>query len=81
MKKRSYMQNNTIVDIAPGRSRQEMKNRLAEIDARLILIKKAIADELERPFFQRRQDVCLFLDVERKIYTALHEQLKWILNE
>jgi hypothetical protein len=63
------------------RTSTEIEDRINHIEQRLEIIKTAVAKELQLPFFDRRPKVCTFLDIERKIYTALLNEIKWLLNE
>lgn len=63
------------------KNRNDIEAKIAEIEERLERIEHSISEELKRPFFQRRAELCLFLDIERKVYTAMSQQLKWVLYE
>jgi hypothetical protein len=53
--------------------------RIAEIESQLKMVEAAIEKQMALPFFSRSRDYCLFLHMERKIFTAKLDELKWIL--
>lgn len=59
----------------------EIKQRILEVENQLQLIDSKISEQLEISFFDRRKDLCKFLDVEKRIHTALLRELKWIIYE
>jgi hypothetical protein len=59
----------------------EIKHRIRETQDQLTLIEKALAREMSRPFFKRRIGVCRFLDIEKKLFSAKLEELKWVIYE
>lgn len=59
----------------------EIRSRIDEVEQKLHMINSAIGNELKRPFFDRRLDLCQFLDLEKRIYSAILRELKWTLNE
>jgi hypothetical protein len=61
-------------------SLEEIRNRIVSIEDRLKLIDDGINKEMSRPFLERREHLCLFLDVEKKIYLAKLDELKWIID-
>lgn len=63
------------------RTVHEIKRRMLEVEDHLAMINGKIMQEMEKGFFDRNLQVCLFLDYERKIYSAILNELKWILNE
>jgi hypothetical protein len=63
------------------RSREEIEFEIMQVQIELQKISNAIAKELEKPFFERQNEVCLFLNFEMKLYTQLLLKLKWVLNE
>jgi len=63
------------------RSKQQIQGRLLEVEKRLSQIEQALSRERERPFFFRRPNLCLLLNVEKRIQTALYQELKWVLYE
>jgi len=63
------------------KSTQEIENRIKEIEERLVSIDHANTKQLETPFFERDYFVCQFLNLERRSYSLLLKELKWILDE
>lgn len=63
------------------RDSKEIRVRIAEVETQLSIIDSAIEKELLLPFFSRRNNLCTFLDLEKKIFTALLKELKWVLYE
>ncbi len=63
------------------RNRYEIELRIREVETKLKMIDKVIAKEMERSFFVRRPNLCQLLDVEKRIYTSLYRELKWMLHE
>jgi hypothetical protein len=59
----------------------EIRQRIKETEDQLVLIEKALAREMSRPFFKRRMTVCHFLDLEKKQFSAKLEELKWVIYE
>lgn len=59
----------------------EIEIRITDIENQLKLIEDAMTREMERPFFKRRIGICRFLDIERKIYSAKLNELKWLIYE
>ncbi|HEY8898249.1 MAG TPA: hypothetical protein VIM79_25655 [Niastella sp.] len=62
-------------------SYENICQKIAHVEDRLKLIYAAIEKEKERPFFERRKDLCRFLDIEKRIYNAILKELNWIVNE
>jgi hypothetical protein len=63
------------------KSDTEIKHRIRETEQQLVLIEKAMAREMSRPFFKRRIGVCRFLDIEKKLFSAKLNELKWVMYE
>lgn len=59
----------------------EIRRRIGETEQQLMVIEKAMARELSRPFFKRRIGVCRFLDIEKKLFSAKLNELKWVMYE
>jgi len=59
----------------------EVTIRIGEIESRLQVIDKAMATQLEMPFFKRKKSLFHFLDLEKKTYSRLLKELKWIIYE
>jgi hypothetical protein len=59
----------------------EIRRRIGETEQQLIVIEQAMARELRRPFFKRRIGVCRFLDIEKKVFSAKLQELKWVMYE
>jgi 5-bromo-4-chloroindolyl phosphate hydrolysis protein len=60
---------------------EEIKQKIEEVEKRLQRIFNAIEKEKSLPFFQRRFNICRFLDIEKRIYSAVLKELKWVINE
>jgi hypothetical protein len=63
------------------RNRGEIEIRIKEIEKKLEIIDQAIEKEMKRSFFARRPNLCQLLDIEKRIYSSLYVELKWILHE
>jgi hypothetical protein len=59
----------------------EIAMRLAEIEKQLEMIHAAIARQMAMPYMSRNRDLCFFLNLERDVFTARLNELKWMLNE
>ena len=59
----------------------DIKKRIHEVEQRLEQIHNAAAKELERPFFERKSHVFQFLDVEKRTYRAVLQELRWIIKD
>lgn len=64
-----------------SRTPEQIKTRIDEIEKRLAIIHQALAKQRATPFFSRNHSHCQFLDLENKVYSALCNELKWVLNE
>ncbi|MBL6449334.1 hypothetical protein JMN32_23690 [Fulvivirga sp. 29W222] len=60
---------------------EEVKERIAHFQQRLDKINEGINDQLNKPFFQRNERICRFLDVEKRVNSMVIDQLKWVINE
>lgn len=60
---------------------EEIAARLAEVENRLALINAGIDKELKKSFFDRAPRVCVFLDMEKKTYSAVRDVLKWLTDD
>jgi hypothetical protein len=67
--------------MAAAKNEAEIKQRIRETEDQLTTIEKALAREMSRPFFKRRITVCHFLDLEKKLFSAKLEELKWVIYE
>jgi hypothetical protein len=63
------------------RTTEEIATRLAEVEGRLSMINKSMEKELAKPFFKRTPKVCLFLSMEKKTWSEVRDQLKWLIDE
>lgn len=61
-------------------SEENIRKKIVEVENRLQQIHHAIEKEKARPFFQRRFNICRFLDIEKRIYRAMLTELNWILH-
>ena len=61
-------------------SEESIKKKIAEVESRLQQIYDAIEQEKTRPFFQRRFNICRFLDIEKRIYRTVLTELNWIID-
>jgi len=61
--------------------KEEVIEKIIFVEKKIEIIDAAISKELTKSFFMRSKSVCRFLYIEKKIYTRLHKELKWILNE
>jgi len=59
----------------------EIESRIRQVEEKLEIINDGISKQLALSFYERSQGLCLFLSTEKKIYTALLNELKWMLNE
>lgn len=55
--------------------------RIAEIKDQLKVIEAALAKQMELPLLSRQRDQCVFLHIERQIFTARLRELEWMLYE
>jgi len=62
------------------RSMTEITARIREIEERLVYIEDRLLNEQQRPFFERRKGMCRFLDMERSMYAAMLNELKWVID-
>lgn len=62
------------------RSMTEIIARIREIEERLVHIEERMLNEQQRPFFERRKGMCLFLDMEKIMYSAMLKELKWVID-
>ncbi|HEX8460186.1 MAG TPA: hypothetical protein VF623_02105 [Segetibacter sp.] len=60
---------------------ESIRKKIEEIEAHLQRIFTAIELEKKRPFFQRRFNICRFLDIEKRRYRTTLDNLKWVINE
>jgi hypothetical protein len=63
-----------------ARTDDEINAKIQAVESKLNTIEKAMNEELKRPFFHRRQRVFHFLNLEKKAYSAVLTELKWVLN-
>jgi hypothetical protein len=59
----------------------EIHRRIIETQQQLLIVEKAMAKEMSRPFFRRRMGVCRFLDIEKRLFSAKLNELKWVMYE
>lgn len=59
----------------------EIRRRISETQQQLMVIERAMAREMSRPFFKRRIGVCRFLDIEKKVFSEKLNELKWVMYE
>ena len=60
---------------------EEIRQKIEQVENRLQRISAAIEKEKSLPFFQRRFNICRFLDIEKRIYSSVLKELKWVINE
>ena len=58
----------------------EIISRIHELEAHLVFIEEAMSREQNKPFFERRKGLYLFLDMERKMYASMLKELKWVID-
>jgi hypothetical protein len=63
------------------RNEIEIKEKIKMVEEKLASIEASTSKELAKGFFRRDYYIFQFLNIERKIYTRLLKELKWILNE
>ena len=63
------------------KQKEEIRDKVILIEKKLTVINDAILKEIDKPFFSRSKSICRFLYIEKKIYTRLYKELKWVLNE
>ena len=60
---------------------EEIRQKIEQVEKRLQQIFAAIEKEKSLPFFERRFNICRFLDIEKRIYSTVLKELKWVINE
>ncbi len=60
---------------------KDIRARITEVEIKLNHIDQQITKELAKPFFDRADRVCLFLDTEKKTHLMILDTLKWVLYE
>lgn len=63
------------------RTIDEINIRITQIEQKLDKINLELDKQVQKPFFQRDRNTCLFLHVEKKRYTAILLELKWFISE
>ncbi len=63
------------------KNNHEIKERIRDTEYQLMLIEEAMARETGRGFFKRRIGICRFLDIEKKVFAAKLNELKWMIYE
>jgi hypothetical protein len=63
------------------RTAEEIRLRILTVEVKLEQINAGLDKERERPFFERRPNVCQFLHIEKRTWLAVLDELKWTLNE
>lgn len=63
------------------RESEAIATRMAEIENQLEIIEAALTRELGRPYMSRSREVCNFLVLERHVFAARLNELKWMLYE
>lgn len=56
-----------------------MRKRIDFIESRLDILEKALKEAMSKPFFERSLKTVQFLYTEKKIFTALYKEIKYIL--
>jgi hypothetical protein len=59
----------------------EIQDKIAYYQKRLDKIEEGIQAQLDLSFFQRNERVCKFLDIEKRAYSLLVQELKWVIDE
>ena len=54
---------------------------MAELEARLGLLEKSMAEEMEKDFQERQMLRMRFLDKEREVYQFALSQLQWVAGD
>ena len=60
---------------------EQIRVRILAVEAKLAYVNTELDKERIRPFFERRWRLCQFLDIEKRTYAALLNELKWVLDE
>ncbi|OQP54227.1 hypothetical protein A4H97_22275 [Niastella yeongjuensis] len=55
--------------------------RITEIENQLRIIEAALEKQKSEPYLSRRREVCNFLVIEREVFTARLNELKWVLHD
>jgi hypothetical protein len=61
------------------KTEEEIMKRIEFIEGRLNVLENALKQAMEKPFFERGKQIIKFIYIEKKVYTALLNELKSIL--
>lgn len=62
------------------KNKDEIVLKIQETEKRLNIIEDNIKKQLAKKFFERDQDICLFMGVEKRVYSMLLQELKWVIG-
>jgi hypothetical protein len=58
----------------------EILARIGEVEQHLKIVEDNIREEMAKPYFHRRKYFCNFLNLEKKWYSEILKELKWVLD-